>query len=588
MPSPRLLSTALLALLAAAPASGQQAAVRIHDVQGAAHRSPLAGSAVADVPGVVTAVGPDGFHLQDPEPDGSDATSEGVFVFTGEAPDVATGDAVRVDGRVAERRPGGAAENLSTTEIAATAVTAAGTGSVAPAVVGRGGRALPRSIVSDGAVEARFDPRREGIDFHESLEGMLVEVRSAVAVGPTSDVGELPVVSGPASLRTPRGGLLLRPSDPNPERILLDDALAGPMPAADVRDRLGPVRAVVGYSFGAFKYQVLEPPAVRSGGLAPEQTVAARGDRLAVATMNVENLDGRDPAATYRRLARILVEALRSPDLVAVEEVQDDDGAASASRAGAARTWRRLVAAIARAGGPAYSYRQIDPRPGRDGGEPGGNIRVGFLFRTDRGLAFVDRPGGTATAGTTEDAARPGAQLTRSPGRVAPRSAAFADSRKPLAGEFTWRGRRFVAVANHFSSKGGDDPLLGRFQPPRRPTDAQRRRQATVVRDFVRRLLRADVGAAVVVLGDLNDFQFSRTLAILEDGGRLTNLMERLPPRERYSYVFEGNSQALDHVLVSRSLARRAPRYDSVHVNAELAEQASDHDPQVALLRVEG
>jgi len=28
-------------------------------------------------------------------------------------------------------------------------------------------------------------------------------------------------------------------------------------------------------------------------------------------------------------------------------------------------------------------------------GAPGGNIRVGYIFRTDRGLAFVDRPGVT-------------------------------------------------------------------------------------------------------------------------------------------------------------------------------------------------
>jgi uncharacterized protein len=53
------------------------------------------------------------------------------------------------------------------------------------------------------------------------------------------------------------------------------------------------------------------------------------------------------------------------------------------------------------AGGPAYQYRQLDPVDDQDGGEPGGNIRVGFLFRTDRGLSFVDRPGGTSTTATT-------------------------------------------------------------------------------------------------------------------------------------------------------------------------------------------
>jgi predicted extracellular nuclease len=61
--------------------------------------------------------------------------------------------------------------------------------------------------------------------------------------------------------------------------------------------------------------------------------------------------------------------------------------------------------------------------------------------------------------------------------------------------------------------------------------------------------------------------------------------METLPVWERYSYVFEGNSQTLDQILVSKALKGDA-EYDSVHVNAEFHDQASDHDPQVARLEV--
>ena len=96
-------------------------------------------------------------------------------------------------------------------------------------------------------------------------------------------------------------------------------------------------------------------------------------------------------------------------------------------------------------------------------------------------------------------------------------------------------------------------------------------------------MLAADKKANLVVGGDLNDFEFSETLDILEDGG-LFNLMETLPVWERYSYVFEGNSQTLDQILVSKALKNDA-EYDSVHVNAEFFDQASDHDPQVARLR---
>jgi len=83
-----------------------------------------------------------------------------------------------------------------------------------------------------------------------------------------------------------------------------------------------------------------------------------------------------------------------------------------------------------------------------------------------------------------------------------------------------------------------------------------------------------------VVLGDLNDFEFSDTIHILEAAG-LTDLYDTVPLAERYSYVFEGNSQTLDHILVSGSLLNRST-LDVVHVNAEFADQASDHDPSVA------
>jgi hypothetical protein len=104
------------------------------------------------------------------------------------------------------------------------------------------------------------------------------------------------------------------------------------------------------------------------------------------------------------------------------------------------------------------------------------------------------------------------------------------------------------------------------------------------VNDFVDQILAADRNALVVVLGDLNDFEFSETLRILE-GGVLTNLMSTLPKSERYSYVFEGNSQVLDQMLVTDKLAKPSTSYDVVHVNAEFFDQASDHDPQVARFR---
>jgi hypothetical protein len=208
---------------------------------------------------------------------------------------------------------------------------------------------------------------------------------------------------------------------------------------------------------------------------------------------------------------------------------------------------------------------------------------VAFLFDPAR-AQFVDRPGGDATTAVQAVPAPGGVALSVSPGRVDPQNPAWDDSRKPLAGEFLVGGRTVVVVANHFASKGGDQPLYGRFQPPNRSSEIQRTAQATVLRAFVEQVERVDRRAAVVVLGDLNDFPFSPTLDALTERGGLRLLIDTLPRGERYGYVFDGNSQALDHILVSRSLGRVA--YDVVHVNAEFADQVSDHDPQVARIRL--
>jgi predicted extracellular nuclease len=198
-------------------------------------------------------------------------------------------------------------------------------------------------------------------------------------------------------------------------------------------------------------------------------------------------------------------------------------------------------------------------------------------------LSFVDRPGGTAVTPNQVVDTPSGAELLYSPGRLDPNNAAFTNSRKPLAGEFMYRGRKLFVIGNHFNSKGGDDPLFGRFQPPDRRSEVQRHQQAAVVNDFVDRILAADRNAQVIVLGDLNDFQFSQTMDIVE-GGVLVNLFETLPFFERYTYVFDGNSQALDHILVTRNLLRRTALYDVVHMNAEFADQLTDHDPPLAYL----
>jgi predicted extracellular nuclease len=528
--------------------------------------------------------------MQDPQPDDDVRTSEGVFVFTGTGAGAVrppAGTSVRVSGRVQEFRA--AAANLSVTEIGSPTVTVGDTASIpAPTVIGEGGRIPPNQIIdndSTGDVDTNplFDPAQDGIDFHESLEGMLVQLNDAVATGPTNGFGEVSVVGDDgrrAGPRTPRGGVIVQPDDFNPERFILTDA-----PPVNTGDRFSsPIVAVADYDFGNYMYHPLAP-ITATGDLQREVTEAPKTNELAIASFNVENLAPSDPPSKFAGLADTLIHNLEAPDIVAVEEIQDNSGATDNGVTDASVTWGMLIAAIEAAGGPTYQYRQIDPVNDQDGGQPGGNIRQGFLFRTDRGLGFVDRPGGTSTNSTEVVPTRHGPQLTFSPGRIDPQATAWTSSRKPLAGEFTWKNQSLIVVANHFNSKGGDDPLFGHRQPPVRSSETQRHQQATIVNGFARDIQSADPLADYVVLGDLNDFEFSETVQILE-GSQMEDLYSLLPPNERYSYVFEGNSQALDHILVSRALQVPPPEYDSVHVNSEFADQQSDHDPQVARLKI--
>ncbi len=584
----------------------------IAQIQGRAHLSPLAGQRVNGVAGVVTALAanaPRGFWMQSLTPDDDPDTSEGIYVFTSSAPTVRVGDRVSVDGTVTEFRPGGSGgvDNLTITEITGPRVTVVSSGHPLPAPVVIGvDRVAPAQTVDAedwGTVEdwGDFRPDRDAIDFYESLEGMRTAVRDARVVGPTASFGEIPVVPAGTPATSSAGGVRYGSyGTPNAMRIHLDDALIAPtpMPRADVGDTLpGEVVGVLDYSFANYKLLVTRAPAVRPGGLQPEITGAQTNNQLAVATFNVENLSPSNPQAKFDGLAGQIVTNLRAPDIVVLEEIQDNSGPADDGTVSSSLTVQRLVEAIARAGGPAYQARWIDPQDKLDGGQPGGNIRQAFLYRPDRGVVFVDRPGGTATTAVQVVGTGSRTALSVSPGRIEPQDPAWRDSRKPLVGEFHFRGTTVFVVAVHFSSKGADDPLFGRWQQPSRHSETQRHAQAGVVRAFADRLLTADPRAALVVAGDVNDFEFSRTADILVGSGptALTDLPRTLPAPERWTYVYEGNSQVLDHILVSPALTKAPPGakypayvYDIVHTNAAFAVQQSDHDPQVVRLAIRG
>ena len=171
-------------------------------------------------------------------------------------------------------------------------------------------------------------------------------------------------------------------------------------------------------------------------------------------------------------------------------------------------------------------------------------------------------------------------------------------------GEFEIKKRPFIVIGNHWNSKGGDGALYGATQPPVRSSEEQRKLQATYLRQYLDQIVFAsDPKAAVVVAGDLNDFPFPEPgegvdpLTILKGSGstRLTNLIERMPARERYTFIFEGNSQVLDHLLVSKDLLDAVEDIDIAAFNANYGTlyeadlsttaSSSDHNPPVIWLK---
>ncbi|WP_103884654.1 endonuclease/exonuclease/phosphatase family protein [Actinacidiphila yanglinensis] len=582
------------------PPTSPPAAVKIHDIQGDTRVSPYEGKAVTGATGIVTGVraygSSQGFWFQDPHPDNDPRTSEGIFVYTSSSPTVSVGDSVSVDGTVSDYYPGGADTGVqAVTEITKPAVTKISSGNALPAPVVLDDTKVPDSFVPSaggGSIEnLPLRPSEYALDLYASLEGMNVQIGSSRVVGATDPYSELWVTVKPKENPTKRGGTLYEGYDgPNSGRLMVQSLIptsTSAFPTANVGDTLnGTTAGPLDYNQfgGTYAIQARTLGTVKSGGITPEVTAKAKSDQATIATYNVENLAPDNPQSKFDALAKGLVTNLRSPDVVALEEIQDNDGAKDDGVVAADQTLTKLTAAIVAAGGPHYQWREIDPVNDKDGGEPGGNIRQAFLFNPDR-VGFTDHAGGDSTTAVGITGTGNSTELTASPGRIAPNDTAWTDSRKPLAGEFTFRGKKLFVIANHFDSKGGDQGIDSRFQPPVRSSEVQRVRQAIIEHDFVQQLETADPKAEVVVLGDLNDYQFSPAVTSLTDNGKtLTDLVNTLPVVERYSYVYEGNSQVLDHILVSPNLDKHVD-YDVVHINSEFANQTSDHDPQVIRLK---
>ncbi|MGZ8333601.1 MAG: Calx-beta domain-containing protein, partial [Allosphingosinicella sp.] len=636
-----------------------------------------ASTTIVTIQAVVTAVDADGarqgFYLteQFSDWDSNPLTSEGIFVMTRNdagvgsdlvtsAPGLQVGDIVTFSAQVMEYQ---AFQTVPRTVLVnMTGFTINSSGNDLPELVLDAGRPIPNSILTGvtpdftDSVGNTFDASLYALSFWETVEGMLVTIPDmVVADGFVTTSGGDPIfqaysrvhadadqinsrggytIAGDPPLSPPdtpdtddgtiHGGRHVHDGDTNPDIVELDfSGFANPYPAGQLDkmsmgDGLGDVTGIVEFDFTDRKLFVtdIDAGAYQDTVPAQETTTFGNDDRaLTVATFNVENLDPTDGAARFAALAGIIANNLNSPDIVIIEEMQDNNGAAGGTT-DASLSWQMLVDALnAAVPGAAYQWVDQEPVNGAEGGEPGGNIRVGFLYDTNRvqlgDLApdatlaerrqFTDRIGdGVRDAGD---------RILFSDDMIAGEinTADWSGTRKSLLAEFTFHGQTVFVAANHLPAKSGSGNFWQFNQnleagQPANSDFAQRNAVANDIYTMLNLIEGNAPGAGVISGGDYNDFYFYRPLEVatgyvLPDGSarvggaRFDNLtVTELIEAERYSYTFDGRSQTLDHIIVNSMLSGVAG-YDVVHVNTGYSGFAtgvnaspalSDHDPAVA------
>lgn len=638
----------------------------------------VASTTTVIIQAVVTALDNDGnrqgFYITEETDDWdlSNGTSEGIFVMTrndanagtalsAAVPGLQVGDLVTVVAQVMEYQ---SFNTMPRTVLVNSTVTINGNAVPLPTLTLDASRPIPNSILTavtpdytDSSDEAgdTFDLSLYGLSYWESVEGMLVTIPDmVVADGFVQTSGGQPyfqaystvhadadqinsrggyTVAGDPPLSPPdtaetddgtiQGGRHLHDGDINPDIIEIDfsgfaiDAPAGLTQNATMGDQLGDVTGIVEFDFTDRKLFVtnIDPAAITDGVPTQETTTLGADDRsLTVATFNVENLDPGDGAARFAAIANAIATNLNAPDIISIEEIQDNNGTDPAGSADASLTWQMLVDAL-NAAVPGANYQWVDQEPvaGSEGGAPGGNIRVGFLYNTNR-VQLGDLPADATLAERREftdrigDGTRDaGDQIAFSDDMVAGEinAADWSGTRLSLLGQFTFNGNTVYVTANHWPAKGGSgefwqfDQNLEAGQPDNSGW-AKRNAVGQDVYAVLNHIEANSGGAGVVAGGDFNDFYFYRPLEVVTGyvladgtqrigGARFDNLtVTELAEAERYTYTFDGRSQAIDHIIVNQMLSGVAS-YDIVHLNTGFNGNVaandlslSDHEPALA------
>ena len=430
---------------------------------------------------------------------------------------------------------------------------------------------------------------------------MTVTLKAPRAVARMTSYNEVQVV--PSNINATgvnaRGGLSITyKSNPNGNGLLWDvnpEAINVLTPTNGTNEKnvligdiLQDITGVVNYAFGTIAIVPNAAIAVsqKVTGTAAPTTLVSNGtcNGLTFAGYNVENLDALE-TDRIAKLGSHIDEYLRDPAFLVLNEVQDNDGAINSGSSAANGTIAAIIDSIK---GAAYDSANIDPVYNQGGGEPNSNIRPVFLWRSDMLKKWGNAEQGEPTEAVTVSNVDGVATLSKNPGLIDPTNSVWNNSRKPLVGQFCTTAscyRPVTVIGAHLTSKGGGDNLYGPPQPPTNGGETKRQAQAQVIRDFVNQIYAAQPNAKVIVIGDLNEFSGVEPLQTLVSPDTANNKPAALAeivvkdPVERYSYVFQQNSQQIDHILITPS-RKRLSVVEMIHLNTWGTEDeaVSDHD----------
>jgi predicted extracellular nuclease len=563
-------------------ASANNTVLQIHDIQGCSHISPYSGKKVSNIQGVVTHKVSNGFTMQSLQPDDKPCSSEGIFILTGNYPKNMTDDLVSVSGLVSEFTPGNPGNyNLSITEITNPTIKVIQKDHKIPepVVLDNMAKVIPHEVIENDGMSS-FDINEDGLDFYESLESMLVEIDHSIVVAPKNAYNEIVVLPENFSsfnILSISGALLETKNDLNPEKIVvkLPSSFKGHINVGVHTDTK--IIGIVDYSYGYYKVISLNPLTFSLPN-GPQDTFQSNNGDLTLATYNVENLSIFEDEKKFIGISRQIFNDLSSPDLLVLHEVMDDSGTADDDVVSADKTILKLVQEIKKQGGPDYLFSDAPPVNDQDGGIAGGNIRSVLLYRQDRGINL-------------EPAVEIGSDFTYSDGkfaisqnplRIGESSKNFSNARKPAIWLLKYQGMQFFVVGVHLTSQIANSPDWGSRQPPLKQADQIRVKQSAFIQGYLRKILRIKNEVPIIVAGDMNSTPWSEVITALK-GNSFTNTGEMEDPAEQFSYIFEGNAQQLDYILINNNLVNDVIQSRFLHLNTiqDHDLQVSDHDPVV-------